>query len=908
MLGRSCRSRDVPGAERHRALRSLTLVALLGVLSLMVASSAFAASAHRYVGQLGGTPWGGGPGDLGYPVSVSTDPVNGDVYVADAAFGRVQVYSASGDPIAQLNGSATPNGSFSGMGQVGVDHAADRVYVPEPGGSAVDIFSTSGAPAGQLDPSATPAGTFNGPGAVAVDPATGDVYVADTNNNVVDVFASDGTFQSSFDGSSSPNGAFSAPRGVAVDGSSNVYVLDASRVEEFTAGGAAYVNALPPSSPTAVGADLANGDVYVVDYGASGPQVERYDSAGALQEAFGTGRLSGPTGVAISPSGHRAYVSDGNTSSVDIFSPYIAPDVTTGGASGVTSSQATLDGTVNPQGAASYAFLEWGTDLSSGPMSSNWTDVGHGTSDVPVTDTVTGLQPNTTYHYRLTAYAYGTYYHGAESTFTTAAVPPTVDGQPAYASSTTTDATINAFVNPKNSPTQYHFEYGTDTSYGATTPDGDAGSGMGDNDMSATLTGLTPGTTYHYRVVADNGTGGPVDGADATFTTAPAEAPAASDVTAVSSTLNGPLNAAARTYHFEYGTDTSYGTSTATVLAGGAAGPASVTITDLQPATTYHFRLVSNDGPSSAVSDDATFTTDPAPVATTGDATDASTSAATLHGTADTHGLAGTYHFLVTGVGSTVSRTTPEQAVASDGPAAVSAAISDLPDNGTYEVQLVVTASGAEGRGDATTFSTQKATPIVPRQPPTNEHPYGCAAPHLDAPTQSPMPGMAYTLTGSDLGVGGTVTLGGVRAATTGWSATAITIQVPDDAQGSLAVAVDCGTAANAVTLTIAKPPSNAFSVVSARVTGSRVSVTVKLPGAGAVRLGGTYVTTGNRSATAAGTYHISAKLNAAGRKRLAKAKHGRLTVGLAVRYTPKGGAAATTSAHATFKRVARKG
>jgi hypothetical protein len=79
-------------------------------------------------------------------------------------------------------------------------------------------------------------------------------------------------------------------------------------------------------------------------------------------------------------------------------------------------------------------------------------------------------------------------------------------------------ATLNGVVNPNKEDTAYHFEYGTTTSYGSVTPDGVVGGNAG-KDVSATVTGLAPNTTYHYRLVATNPSGSD-QGADMTFTTA----------------------------------------------------------------------------------------------------------------------------------------------------------------------------------------------------------------------------------------------------------------------------------------------------------------------------------------------------------------------------------------------------
>jgi hypothetical protein len=97
---------------------------------------------------------------------------------------------------------------------------------------------------------------------------------------------------------------------------------------------------------------------------------------------------------------------------------------------------------------------------------------------------------------------------------------PTASTDPAGAV-TDVAATLAGTVNPKGSPTSYHFEYGTSTAYGASTADTDAGSGVGAVAVSAGVSGLAPGTTYHYRVVASNAAG-VAQGGDQTFTTAAA--------------------------------------------------------------------------------------------------------------------------------------------------------------------------------------------------------------------------------------------------------------------------------------------------------------------------------------------------------------------------------------------------
>jgi hypothetical protein len=108
--------------------------------------------------------------------------------------------------------------------------------------------------------------------------------------------------------------------------------------------------------------------------------------------------------------------------------------------------------------------------------------------------------------------------HGTDATFTTlptgcTTVPVPQASTAAATSVSATGATLNGTVSEPCGPVQYSFEYGTTTVYGQSTV---AGSGTG--TASAAVSGLRPGTTYHFRLVATNGVG-TSDGADRTFTT-----------------------------------------------------------------------------------------------------------------------------------------------------------------------------------------------------------------------------------------------------------------------------------------------------------------------------------------------------------------------------------------------------
>jgi hypothetical protein len=78
---------------------------------------------------------------------------------------------------------------------------------------------------------------------------------------------------------------------------------------------------------------------------------------------------------------------------------------------------------------------------------------------------------------------------------------------------------VTGNVDPNGGATSYWFQYGTTLSYGQQTPSVSAGSGLIAVFVQAELTGLSPATTYHFRLVAAN-SGGTSFGSDRQFTTA----------------------------------------------------------------------------------------------------------------------------------------------------------------------------------------------------------------------------------------------------------------------------------------------------------------------------------------------------------------------------------------------------
>ena len=100
-----------------------------------------------------------------------------------------------------------------------------------------------------------------------------------------------------------------------------------------------------------------------------------------------------------------------------------------------------------------------------------------------------------------------------------AAKPPRVSTEAATAIGQTA-ATLQGSVNPRGLATTYRFVYGKTTAYGLSTAPVGAGSGTTPKSVSARITGLGPGTTYHYRIEATNSAGTTL-GKDERFTTLP---------------------------------------------------------------------------------------------------------------------------------------------------------------------------------------------------------------------------------------------------------------------------------------------------------------------------------------------------------------------------------------------------
>jgi phosphodiesterase/alkaline phosphatase D-like protein len=299
--------------------------------------------------------------------------------------------------------------------------------------------------------------------------------------------------------------------------------------------------------------------------------------------------------------------------------PLAVQGVTTEGASDITKTTALLHGSYTGNGEPHTFKFEYGETTAYGNVVEGTAPTG--TGKLSVSAEVEGLQvqlpTSVPYHYRLVMTNVTGSTIGSDKTFKTE--PPEVPTISAESSEGVlpTEATLNATINPGEGETVYVFEYGPDTSYGTATSIETVGDDLSDHEVSNELTGLTPGTTYHYRAVAYNFSG-TAHGEDLTFTTPDVpgiESSGVSGITRTSAHLTMAVtgNASPTNVHFEYGPTAAYGAGTTPTFVGSEllSVPASADIAGLSAGTTYHYRAVAVNGVGTTSGPDQTFTTLP---------------------------------------------------------------------------------------------------------------------------------------------------------------------------------------------------------------------------------------------------------------------------------------------------------
>ncbi|MDQ3036072.1 MAG: hypothetical protein M3Y87_26965, partial [Myxococcota bacterium] len=427
-----------------------------------------------------------------------------------------------------------------------------------------------------------------------------------------------------------------------------------------------------------------------------------------------------------------------------------APTVITASATSIAATSATLNGSGNPNRAATTGYFRYATTdpgtcndtFGSRAPTTGGTSLGSGSTSVAFNRSISGLSPGTTYYYCAIADNSEDTAFGALLSFTTHAVPTVTTSAATLV--TSSSATLNASADPNGATSSGWFRYSTvspgacNNTFGTLTTTTALGAGTASVAYSRAISGLTPGATYYYCAIASNAVGTGY-GALLSFTVLPA-APSvvtsvASGVTTTTATLNGSANpnGASTTGWFRFDTvspgtcNDSFGTRApssagAALGAGNTSAAFSQSATSLTPGTTYYFCAIASSAEGTSFGTVRTLTTTALPTVATLAATPVMSISATLNGSADPNGFATTawFRYSPTNPG-TCSDTFGIRAPTSSGtsigsgtlPVTYSRAITGLSPGTTYYACAIASSSIGTSLGEVLSFTTPAAGPTV---------------------------------------------------------------------------------------------------------------------------------------------------------------------------------------------------
>jgi hypothetical protein len=588
-------------------------------------------------------------GPVTKPNAISVDQATGNVYVTDHATSTVRIFGSEGGPPTagvptEVTGIETPAGAFSflGSGPVGVaiDESEGLLYVADVGHEVIDKFKLEGGVyryacqftgfgnvgdgcmPNLLTHETSPSAPFTRAGGVAVD-AHGNVYVSDFGGAVYEFnSAGEDVRQATI-----PSGS---PAGLAVDSDGIVYVQDfQGPVYKLTLNISNEFEATEVDSEESRAVTVApiTNDVFIDHF----EYIVIRESAqgkhtGAVVGELHPSELSSE-GVAVDGASQELYISNKLTESIEVFKLTRVPDIELpiSEPPEAHAESATLHGEINPEGiSGSSYYFEYGPIDSAAPRATTTAEELLAVNEfTPVETTLTGLQPNTEYGYRLVVDSSGGLTASAEGRFTTLRAKPEVSGLEAL-DITASSVIFGGEVNPENTPpTTYRFEYGEAEGALQRLPDVGIGPSISPIPVEqAVPAGLKPDTAYRFRLMAFNSAGETVS-SEQSFTTPPAfitpsSPPTADTGPAESISPNGALltgrvsaEGLPTLYEFEVGATTTYGTT----LFGGEAGRGlefvgvAQAVGGLLSGVTYHYRLVAFNTAGVRVGLDQTFTT-----------------------------------------------------------------------------------------------------------------------------------------------------------------------------------------------------------------------------------------------------------------------------------------------------------
>jgi hypothetical protein len=411
--------------------------------------------------------------------------------------------------------------------------------------------------------------------------------------------------------------------------------------------------------------------------------------------------------------------------------------------------RANLHAEINPEGSDTHYRFEWGKSPSSGgsgvsehsiPVPDG--DIGSGSSNVPVSQSVGALKGLTTYEYRVYASNVEGSHTSSVHSFTTPDWRPQVTIESASEVRVVAEkgrATLRGKVNPRGFATKYHYEWGTEAEfkegkYGHLIPVPDKEI-TGESNLTAnyTIEGIKGLTTYHYRLVAENAEG-KTTSSDQSFTT-PDWRPGvvlddASDVVTRNASFSATVESRGFVTHydFEWGTtaehengEYNHHSQELGVFAGNPPDEFEETLNGLFGSETYYYRLVAENAEGSTTVSKSFSTPDWSPGIAEWFKADVTGDRATLRAGIAPNGFY-THYFFEWGTSTEYGNQipVPERDIGSGKTGAtvvipVSQTLYSL-EKGTYHWRLVAVSAEGENAGEDQTFNVP-AQGFVAEQP-----------------------------------------------------------------------------------------------------------------------------------------------------------------------------------------------
>jgi kumamolisin len=494
------------------------------------------------------------------PTGVCVDPLN-NVYITDALVPSFGSNTAGNDLIRKLSttgvvstlaGNPGSVGTSNGLGTAAefdsvqaIAYAAGTFYIADTYNQTI----RQGTPSGKLAATVTLgnlAATYNGsaqPATTATNPSGLTVVVTyngsttpPTNVGSYSVVATIndanysgnatgtliiskasatvalGNLNFNYTGTAHPVTATTTPSGLAVS-----FTYNGSTNAPTATGNYTVVGTILSSNyqGSATGTEVITGGIATITFGNL-----NFNYTGGIHAATATVLPSGLSvtftynGSSAAPGAVGSYTVvatvtspnyTGTATSTLVINP-IVPTVTTGAASAITATSATLGATSDPETSDTTVSFQYGPTTAYGSTSAS-ADIGSGSTSVATTESIAvpGLTTATVYHYRAVATNTAGTVFGADKTFTALAEPSIVTG--AAASLSATGAEVNLSVNPDGLATTVYLMYGTTTNFGNTTTSQVLGAGKTPVNAFLLFPNLAANTTYFYEVVMVNSAG-----------------------------------------------------------------------------------------------------------------------------------------------------------------------------------------------------------------------------------------------------------------------------------------------------------------------------------------------------------------------------------------------------------------